>query len=53
MTFILYGDQWETVDRAIKLAILPRKPGDANRSPQGNALARICEEYLARHVTDG
>ena len=55
MTFILYGEQWETVDRAIKLAILPRKPGDANpnRSPQGNALARICEEYLGRHVTDG
>ncbi|WP_225132940.1 ParB/Srx family N-terminal domain-containing protein [Bradyrhizobium yuanmingense] len=54
MTFILFGDQWETVDRAIKLAIQPRKPGDANpnRSPQGNALARICEEYLARHVGD-
>ncbi|MGX1323274.1 hypothetical protein AB7M17_006727 [Bradyrhizobium sp. USDA 377] len=48
MTFILYGEQWEIVDRAIKLAMVPRQPDDPNRSPQGNALAAICAEYLGR-----
>jgi hypothetical protein len=49
MTFILYGPQWETVERAIAKATVPRRPDDPNRSPQGNALAAICAEYLAHH----
>ncbi|KRQ99262.1 ParB/Srx family N-terminal domain-containing protein [Bradyrhizobium valentinum] len=49
MTFILYGDQWDTVNAAIERAAKPRQAGDANRSPQGNALAAICAEYLAGH----
>ncbi|UQE01143.1 ParB/Srx family N-terminal domain-containing protein [Bradyrhizobium japonicum] len=48
MTFILYGDQWDTVDQAIRRAMKPRYPTNPNRSPQGNALAAICAEYLGR-----
>ncbi|WLA75057.1 ParB/Srx family N-terminal domain-containing protein [Bradyrhizobium diazoefficiens] len=50
MTFILYGEQWGTVDAAIKAAIKPRDPNSPNRSPQGNALADICAEYLLNHA---
>ncbi|WP_051311270.1 hypothetical protein [Bradyrhizobium sp. Cp5.3] len=50
MTFILYGQQWDTVDAAIKAAIKPRDPNSPNRSPQGNALADICAEYLLNHA---
>jgi hypothetical protein len=49
ITFIVYGEQWTTVMRAIELASVPRKPTDQNRSPSGNALAAICTEYLAAH----
>jgi ParB-like chromosome segregation protein Spo0J len=48
MTFILYGDQWDTVDQAIRRAMKPRDPTNPNRSPQGNALAAICADYLGR-----
>jgi hypothetical protein len=48
MTFVLYGDQWDTVDRAIRRAMKLRDPTNQNRSPQGNALAAICAEYLGR-----
>ncbi|MEH2536592.1 MULTISPECIES: hypothetical protein [unclassified Bradyrhizobium] len=46
MTFILYGEQWDIVERAIARATKPRAPDNPNRSPQGNALAAICAEYL-------
>jgi hypothetical protein len=49
MTFIVYGEQWDIVNRAIALATVPRKPDDPNKSPAGNALATICAEYLAAH----
>ncbi|KWV60361.1 hypothetical protein AS156_29500 [Bradyrhizobium macuxiense] len=48
MTFILYGEQWDIVERAIARATKPREPNNPNRSPQGNALAAICAEYLER-----
>jgi hypothetical protein len=48
ITFILYGDQWDTVDQAIRRAMKPRDPTNPNRSPQGNALAAICADYLGR-----
>ncbi|UVO27034.1 ParB/Srx family N-terminal domain-containing protein [Bradyrhizobium arachidis] len=48
MTFILYGEQWDIVERAIARATKPRDPDNPNRSPQGNALAAICAEYLGR-----
>ncbi|MGL3107079.1 ParB/Srx family N-terminal domain-containing protein [Bradyrhizobium sp. BR 1432] len=48
MTFILYGEQWDIVERAIAKATKPRDPDNPNRSPQGNALAAICAEYLRR-----
>jgi hypothetical protein len=50
ITFILHGKQWEMVDAAIELAIKPRDPNSPDRSPQGNALAAICAEYLAVHA---
>jgi hypothetical protein len=46
MTFILYGEQWDVVERAIARATKSRDPRNPNRSPQGNALAPICAEYL-------
>ena len=49
MTFILYGDQFGIVERAIAKATKPRDPSNPNRSPQGNALAAISQEYLAAH----
>ena len=52
MTFILYGDQFGIVERAIAKATKPRDPDNPNRSPQGNALAAICAEYLGRALTD-
>ncbi|WP_027577285.1 hypothetical protein [Bradyrhizobium sp. WSM1743] len=48
MTFILYGEQWDIVERAIARATKPRDRDNPNRSPQGNALAAICAEYLGR-----
>ncbi|WFU45984.1 ParB/Srx family N-terminal domain-containing protein (plasmid) [Bradyrhizobium sp. CB82] len=48
MTFILYGEQFGIVERAIAKATKPRDPDNPNRSLQGNALAAICTEYLAR-----
>ncbi|XIA64763.1 ParB/Srx family N-terminal domain-containing protein [Bradyrhizobium sp. TZ2] len=48
MTFILYGDQFGIVERAIARATKPRDADNPNRSPQGNALAAICAEYLGR-----
>jgi hypothetical protein len=45
MTFILYGEQWDIVERVIARA-KPRDPDNPNRSPQGNALAAICAGYL-------
>ncbi|WP_407150539.1 hypothetical protein [Bradyrhizobium sp. ORS 86] len=48
MTFILYGDQFGTVERAIAGATKPCEPNNPNRSPQGNALAAICAEFLVR-----
>jgi ParB-like nuclease domain len=48
MTFILYGDQIGIVEGAIARATTPRDPDNPNRSPQGNALAAICAEYLGR-----
>lgn len=48
MTFILYGEQWDIVERAIARATKPRDPDNPNRSPQGNALAAICTDYLGR-----
>ena len=47
ITFILYGEQAATVDAAIKAATVPKADGDRNRSPSGNALVAICDEYLA------
>jgi len=46
MAFILYGEQWDIVERAIAKATKPREPNNPNRSPQGNALSAICTEYL-------
>ncbi|SDI57948.1 hypothetical protein SAMN05216338_1025101 [Bradyrhizobium sp. Rc2d] len=48
MTFFLYGDQFGIVERAIARATKPRDPSNPNRSPQGNALAAVCAEYLER-----
>jgi ParB-like nuclease domain len=45
-TFIRYGEQFGIVERAIARATKPRDPDNPNRSPQGNALAAICAEYL-------
>jgi hypothetical protein len=42
------GEQWDIVERAIARATKPRDPDNPNRSPQGNALAAICAEYLGR-----
>jgi hypothetical protein len=48
MTFILYGNQIGIVEGAIARATKLREPNNPNRSPQGNALAAICAEYLGR-----
>ncbi|WP_091894045.1 hypothetical protein [Bradyrhizobium sp. Rc2d] len=48
MTFILYGEQFGIVERAIARATKPREASNPNRSPQGNALVAICADYLAR-----
>ncbi|WFU44178.1 hypothetical protein QA640_18025 [Bradyrhizobium sp. CB82] len=45
MTFILYGEQFGIVERAIAKSTKPREASNPNRSPQGNALAAICAEY--------
>jgi len=50
MTFILYGEQFGIVERAIARTSKRREPNNPNRSPQGNALAAICAEYLG-HVS--
>jgi hypothetical protein len=52
MTFILYGPQFAVVEQAVARATKPRDPDNPNRSPQGNALAAICAEYLRRALTD-
>ncbi|WFU40170.1 hypothetical protein QA640_39175 [Bradyrhizobium sp. CB82] len=53
MTFILYGEQWDIVERAITTATKPREPNNPNGSPQWNALAAICAEYLGMSCRSG
>jgi hypothetical protein len=51
MTFVLHGDQFEQVKKALDMANNRGEYTDSpNKNKQGNALARVCKLFISQNT---